>query len=150
MRNSQPKGLKGMEIFLNTTCFHERWSEIMDRGACLLEQPHLPGLVKPWGFHPVNWPKPQSWYTVELRWTPGGMWPQTCLIHSWKRPCWSAQASYSLTFRRVSASCKPSIFRWWNRDRKRFSMLLKTTQQTSAELKPEPTFPDSRPSAHTP
>ena len=23
MRNSQPKGLKGMEIFLNTTCFHE-------------------------------------------------------------------------------------------------------------------------------
>lgn len=98
----------------------------------------------------MNWPKPQSWYTVELRWTPGGMWPQTCLIRSWKRPCWSAQASYSLTFRRVSASCKPSIFRWWNRDRKRFSMLLKTTQQTSAELKPEPTFPDSRPSAHTP
>ena len=30
----------------------------------------------------MNWPKPQSWYTVELRWTPGGMWPQTCLITS--------------------------------------------------------------------
>ena len=90
----------------------------------------------------MNWPKPQIWYTGELRWTPGGMWPQACLIHSWKRPCWSAQASYSLTFRRASER--------WNRDRKWLSILLKTIQQTSAELKPEPTFPDSRPGAHTP
>ena len=77
MRNSQPKGLKGMEIFLNTTCFHERWSEIMDRGACLLEQPHLPGLVKP-----QCSPSPPAGGQ-----RPGGFTRQT-LHHLFLESCW--------------------------------------------------------------